>query len=216
MDVPISDVADLLQEEHGIAVVVEGRTFRLPAPVKGDPGFAVLRVLGLVDTVSPVGAAAHGATGVAIGVWRRPDIYVARWTSGRRWVVGYRLAAGSEPNDYIRIEGRLPTRLETGNWYGAVPEEVEQAFLEADLLLDDPPFPIPPPPAASRSAAGSKASSASGSSSAPARAARPAPRSRPSTVRREAAPTTRLCPGCRMHKALAQFVTGSDRCVDCR
>lgn len=211
MDVPISDVADLLQEEHGIAVEVEGRTFRLPAPVKGDPGFAVLRVLGLVDTVSPVGAAAHGPTGVAVGVWRRPDLYVARWTSGRRWVVGYRLAAGSEPNDYIRMEGRLPTRLETGNWYGAVPEEVEQTFLDADLLLDDPPFPIPPPPAAV-----SRPVRKNSSPSASTRAPRPAPRARPATAKREAVPTTRLCPGCRMHKALAQFVTGSDRCVDCR
>lgn len=217
----LSDVADQLRHDHGIAADVDGRSFVLPEPVKGDPGFAVLRVLGLADTLSPVGAAAHGPNGVAIGVWHRPALYVARWTRGRRWVVGYRLAAGSEPNDYIRMEGRLPTRLETGNWYGAVPDDVEQAFLEADLLLEEPPFPIPaalPPP--ERSAARRPSTPASPGASRPGaskRAARePRGKAAPPSRRDQATTGTRLCPGCSMRKAATQFVAGSDRCVDCR
>jgi len=148
VDEAMAEAAEELRSGHGFVVDVEGRRIRLVEPVRGDPGSAVLRTLGLVEALSPVGAAAHGPAGVAVGVWRNPELYLVRWTKGKRWVVGYRLAGGSRPNHYVRTEGRIPTRFETGHWYGAVPEEVDEAFLDADLLLDDPPFPLPkvPPP----------------------------------------------------------------------
>ena len=206
----MAEAIDTLRGGHGYVVNVDGRSIHLVEPVRGDPGNAVLRALGLVEGVTPVGAAAFGPTGVAVGVWRNPDLYLARWTKGRRWVVAYRLAGGSSPNHYVRTEGRIPTRFETGTWYGAVPSEVDEAFLEADLLLDDPPFPVPaaPPPP-------------------PAPAARAPRQSKPAAPRRERTPAhktaaprrsedIRLCPSCRMHKRPSQFVTGSDLCVDCR
>lgn len=209
----MAEAAGTLRNGHGFVIDVEGRRIRLVEPVRGDPGHAVLRTLGLVEDLSPVGAAAHGPSGVAAGVWRNPDLYLVRWTKGRRWVVGYRLGGGSRPNQYVRTEGRIPTRFETGNWYGPVPDEVDEAFLDADLMLDDPPFPIPaapPPPAAPIRASTEKAKRA-----APARAPRTA-RAKPVTAARSKPEPTRVCPSCRMHKVPSQFVAGTDLCVDCR
>ena len=146
MEADIADAVEQLRHERKIAVEVEDRTIRLMEPVTGDPGSAVLRVLGTAQAASPVGVASHGPGKVAVGVWRSPDLYLARWTNGKRWVVGYRLPGGAKPNDYVRIEGRIPTRLETDNWYGPVPPAVDEAFMDAGVLLDDPPFPVPPPP----------------------------------------------------------------------
>ncbi|MFP5319944.1 MAG: hypothetical protein ACLGI2_16840 [Acidimicrobiia bacterium] len=212
MDGPLADAAESLRDDHATLVAVEDRLLRLQEPVNGDPGFAVLRALGIAQAASPVAAAARGRNGVALGVWRRPDLFVARWTPGKRWVVGYRLTGASRVNDYVRTEGRLPTRLETGNWYGPVPDEVTEVFLEAGVLLDEPPFEVPaaapPPPARPPS------------SSSPVNRTPSAPRARTRAAatpsRAAATPSTRLCPSCRMQKAAAQFVAGSDYCVDCR
>jgi hypothetical protein len=109
-----SDLADAvaqLRQERKITISVEDRTIRLIDPVGGDPGSAVLRVLGTAQAASPVGVASHGPGKLAVGVWRAPYLYLARWTNGKRWVVGYRLPAGAKPNDYVRMEGRIPTRL---------------------------------------------------------------------------------------------------------
>lgn len=217
MDSDIADAAAQLRADRHVAVDVSERTIRLLDPVNGDPGFAVLRVLGTAQDASPVGAASHGPGRVAVGVWRAPDLYLARWTNGKRWVVGYRLPGDAKPNDYVRMEGRIPTRLEIQNWYAAVPEPVEEAFLDAGVDLEDPPFPVPapPPPPPPRPAA------------APAVAARRAPRAAaapraprapkpPAPAKPAKAPATRLCGVCRMQKAASQFVPGSDACVDCR
>lgn len=210
MDPALADAVELLRRGGQVALAVEDRTIRLVDPVRGDPGSAVLRLLGVAQAASPVGAAATaGPARVAAGVWRGPDLYLTRWTAGKRWVVGYQLTDGARPNDYVRMEGRIPSRLETGNWYGDVPEAVDEAFLEAGLLLEDPPFevarPVARPVASPRSAP---------------RPSGPRPtKSRPppaASGRRPAAPVTRLCPECRMSKAAGQFVAGSDRCIDCR
>jgi len=218
VDDDLTDAVESLRREHRLAVDVDGRTLTLVEAVKGDPGHAVLRALGAAERVSPVAAAAYGAAGVAAGVWSNPELYLARWTKGRRWVVGYRLSGGSTPNHYVRTEGRIPTRLETGNWYTTVPDEVRALFADAGLSVDERPFagvevpgadlppthpPRTPPPA-----------------SAPRRAA--APRTpRPPRPPRPPSPrarteATRVCPVCRMHKAAGQFVAGSGLCVDCR
>jgi hypothetical protein len=204
----IADAVEQLRHERKIAIEVEDRTIRLMDPVPGDPGSAVLRVLGTAQAASPVGVASHSPGKLAVGVWRAPDLYLARWTNGKRWVVGYRLPGGSKPNDYVRIEGRIPTRLETDNWYGPVPAAVDEAFMDAGVLLDDPPFPVPvapaKPPAPERRTRAAAAPRA-------ARAPRAAPAPKPAP-----APTSRVCPSCGMRKVLAQFVAGSDLCVDCR
>jgi hypothetical protein len=204
----IADAVEQLRQERKIAVEVEDRTIRLMDPVPGDPGSAVLRVLGTAQAASPVGVASHGPGKLAVGVWRAPELYLARWTNGKRWVVGYRLPGGSKPNDYVRIEGRIPTRLETDNWYGPVPAAVDEAFMDAGVLLDDPPFPVPAAPP--RPPAPEPRVRAAPAPRAP-RAPRPAPAPKPAP-----APTSRVCPSCGMRKALAQFVPSSDLCVDCR
>lgn len=216
MDDRLAEAAELLRHDHGLAVEVEDRTIRLVEPVKGDLGHAVLRVLGVAQDAAPVAAAAHGPAGVAAATWRSPELYLARWTKGKRWVVGYRLSGGAKPHDYVRTEGRIPTRLETGNWYGPVPDPVSEAFFDSGLLLDDPPFPLPPPeqpapvkappPARPRPAAPRPASAG--------RKARPQPTK--ASAPKAASGGLRLCPSCRMHKGLAQFVPGSDYCIDCR
>ncbi len=206
----IADAVEQLRHERKIAVEVEDRTIRLLDPVPGDPGSAVLRVLGTAQAASPVGVASHGPGKLAVGVWRAPELYLARWTNGKRWVVGYRLPGGSKPNDYVRIEGRIPTRLETDNWYGPVPAAVDEAFMDAGVLLDDPPFPVPPPPP--RPPAPEPRQRAAPAGRAPREArprAAPAPKPAP-------APTSRVCASCGLRKAMAQFVAGSDLCVDCR
>lgn len=212
----MAEALDALRGSHGDAVKVEGRGVWLTEPVKGDPGNAVLRALGALEEVSPVGAAAHGPAGVAVGVWRNPRLYLARWTKGRRWVVAYHLGGGSLPNHYVRTEGRIPTRFETGSWYGAVPDEVDEAFLDADLLLDDPPFPVPaapppPPPAAAKGTGAPRAAAPR-----PPATPRPPKPAKPPPAPRARADVTRLCPSCSMHKRPVQFVEGSDLCVDCR
>lgn len=218
MDPDIADAADLLRHERNLVFEVEDRTIRLVEPVTGDPGSAVLRVLGTTQGASPVGVASHGPGRVAVGVWRSPDLYLARWTNGKRWVVGYRLPGGAKPSDYVRMEGRIPTRMEIDNWYAAVPAEVDEAFLDAGVLLDDPPFPVPPPPPPPRAAdagATGRAGPGRGGARTPRAARPPKPRAAPAP-RPEPAPTTRVCPSCRMLKAVGQFVAGSDLCVDCR
>lgn len=208
----MADAVETLRS-HKVAVDIEGRRISLVEPVKGDPGSAVLRTLGLVEEASPVGAAAYGPTGVAAGVWRNPELYLVRWTKGRRWVVGYRLGAGSRPNHYFRTEGRIPTRFEMGNWYQDVPEEVDDAFLEGDLMLADPPFPLPaePPPVV----APARPATARITRTAPARTPR-ATKPKAVTAPKSKPDLTRVCPTCRMHKAPGQFVPGSELCVDCR
>ena len=207
-------VQQLLADET--AVEITGRTIRLAEPVRGDAGAATLRVLGSAQAAAPVGAAAHAATGVAAGVWRPPNLYLARW-SKNRWVVGYRLASGSKPNDYVRSEGRIPSRLETGNWYLTVPDEVAEAFVEVGLSLELPPFPLPelpedePRPTRPGRQAPVRPPRAAG---APA-GRTPAPK-RPPAPKPAPAPTTRVCPGCNMRRTLTQFTGESDLCVDCR
>jgi hypothetical protein len=226
VDVHIAEAAERLRYDHGIKVEVDDKTILVVEPVKGDPGLTVLRVLGVAQAAPVAGAAAHGPNGVAAGVWRKPELYVARWTSGRRWVSGYRLTGTSRLSDYVGTEGHVPTRLETGNWYGPVPDEISDLFLEAGILLDDPPFPVPaPPPAPSRpvpdAPPAAKRAAPGRSSSAPVRR-EPAPRPKasppraPAPARPAAARATRVCPSCRMHKGASQFVPGSDLCVDCR
>jgi hypothetical protein len=218
VDDDLTDAVEALRREHHLRVDVDERTITLTEAVKGDPGHAVLRALGVAERVSPVGAAAYGPTGVAAGVWANPDLYLARWTKGRRWVVGYRLTGGSTPNHYVRTEGRIPTRLETGNWYTTVPDGVRQAFSAAGLSLDERPFaavdvpgadaPPPPPPRTPPPPKAPRRASAP-------RTPRPPKPSRPPSPRARTE-ATRVCPVCRMHKASGQFVAGSDLCVDCR
>jgi hypothetical protein len=215
VDADIAEAAAELRAGRSVAFDVSDRTILLLEAVKGDPGSAVLRVLGAAQAASPVGAASHGPGRVAAGVWRAPELYLARWTNGRRWVVGYRLPADAKPNDYVRMEGRIPTRLEIDNWYAAVPDAVDEAFLDAGVLLDDPPFPVPAPapapPAPTRDGHGKRGAAATPRS--PSARARAAGATAPERVR---APTTQLCAVCRMRKAASQFVAGSDACVDCR
>ena len=211
MESDIADAVAQLRQERKIAIEVEDRTIRLIEPVSGDPGSAVLRVLATAQAASPVAVASHAPGRLAVGVWRAPHLYLARWTNGKRWVVGYRLPSDAKPNDYVRMEGRIPTRLETDNWYGPVPAEVDEAFLDAGLMLDDPPFPVPPPPP--RPPAPEPRRRAAPAGPRPAREPRtraaPAPKPAP-------APTTRVCAACGLRKSLMQFVAGSDLCVDCR
>lgn len=206
----IADAVEQLRQERRIAFEVEDRTIRLTEPVNGDPGSAVLRVLGSAQAASPVGVASHGPGKLALGVWRAPELYLARWTNGKRWVVGYRLPADAKPNDYVRMEGRIPTRLETDNWYGAVPEAVDEAFLDAGLILDDPPFPVPPAPP--RPAAPEPRPRVAPAS----RAARAAKPRAAAAARPEPVPTSRVCGSCGLVKSVTQFVPGSGLCVDCR
>ncbi|MGH9001337.1 MAG: hypothetical protein ACRDY7_18330, partial [Acidimicrobiia bacterium] len=151
---PLRDALDVLTEERGLAAELSERTIRLRDAVKGDPRLAALRVLGVAQTASPVGAAAFGPEGVAAAVWSAPELYLVGWTATNRWLVGYRLTGGAGPNDYVRSEGRIPSHLEIGNWYQDAPEEASAAFAGVGLSLGTPPFPLPeappPPPAATR------------------------------------------------------------------
>jgi hypothetical protein len=220
---PFAEAVGRLSDE-GLALEISGRTFRIIDPVRGDAGAAALRLLGMVQTAAPVGIATHGANQVAAAVWAPPRLYVVRWARNR-WVVGYRLASGSRPNDYVRTEGRIPGHLEMGNWYESVPDEVSDAFAGVGLALASPPFPVPaqpesePPPTPRRTAAsGGRVSAAE-----KAPPARPAPRrvgSRtpkpPPAPKPPPPPTSRVCPGCNMRRTLTQFEPGSELCVDCR
>jgi hypothetical protein len=218
---PFAEAVGRLSDE-GLALEISGRTCRIVDPVRGDAGAAALRLLGMVQMAAPVGIATHGATQVAAAVWAPPRLYVVRWARNR-WVVGYRLASGSRPNDYVRTEGRIPGHLEIGNWYESVPDEISDAFTGVGLTLASPPFPVPvqpepdPPPTPRRTAAsGGRVSAAE-----KAPPARPASR-RVSTPKPPPAPkpppppTSRVCPGCNMRRTLTQFEPGSELCVDCR
>ena len=220
---PFAQAVARLSDE-GLALEITSRTFRLVDPVRGDAGAAALRLLGMVQAAAPVAIATHGATQVAAAVWTPPRLFVARW--GRnRWVVGYRLAGGSRPNDYVRTEGRIPGHLETGNWYESVPDDVAEAFAGVGLTLASPPFPVPAqpepeaPPTSRRSTAGGSGGRVF--SAEKASPARPAPRKvsvpkPPPAPKPPPPPTSRVCPGCNMRRTLTQFAPGSDLCVDCR
>lgn len=204
---------EALQDRYD-QIEVSGRTIRLETPVNGDAGFAALRMLGIAQAAFPVGVATHSPSGVAIGVWNPPDLYLARWTQNR-WVVGYRLPKGSRPADYIGAEGRIPSRLETGHWYASVPEEVSAAFREVGLMLEAPPFPPPEAPPAPKPTPKSMERAAR---KAPPRPSPPrvTPRREPPAPKPPPPPTDRVCAGCNMRRALTQFVPGSDLCIDCR
>ena len=218
---PFAEAVGRLSDE-GLALEISGRTFRIVDPVRGDAGAAALRLLGMVQQAAPVAIATHGATQVAAAVWAPPRLYVVRW-SRNRWVVGYRLAGGSRPNDYVRSEGRIPGHLEMGNWYETVPDEISETFTGVGLELASPPFPVPaqpepePPPAPRRTAASGGGRVSAAEKAPPARPARrvstpkppPAPKPPPP-------PTSRVCPGCNMRRTLTQFEPGSELCIDCR
>lgn len=211
--------------DEGLALEISGRTFRIVDPVRGDAGAAALRLLGMVQAAAPVAIATHGATQVAVAVWAPPRLYVVRWARNR-WMVGYRLAGGSRPNDYVRSEGRIPGHLEMGNWYESVPDEIADTFTDVGLSLVSPPFPVPaqaepePPPTPRRTAGASSGRVSAAEKAPPARPARkvsaPKPPKPPPAPKRPAPPTTRVCPGCNMRRTLTQFEPGSDLCVDCR
>jgi hypothetical protein len=216
---PFAQAVNLLTDE-GLALEISGRTFRVVDPVRGDAGAAAMRLLGMVQAAAPVAIATHGSTQVAAAVWAPPRLYVARW-SRNRWVVGYRLAAGSRPNDYVRTEGRIPGHLEMGNWYESVPDEVSDMFVDVGLSLASPPFPVPaqpdpPPPSTPRRTAASSSGRVSAAAKAP--PARPAPRAPkpPPAPMPPAPPTSKVCPGCNMRRTLTQFEPGSELCIDCR
>jgi hypothetical protein len=208
------EAVEALHDRYDQIEVAE-RTIRLETPVNGDAGSAALRMLAIAQAAFPVGVAAHGPAMVAIGVWSPPDLYLARWTQNR-WVVGYRLPKGSKPGDYIS-EGRIPSRLETGNWYASIPDEVGRAFREVGLSLEAPPFPPPDvitPPAkktATRAPRKPPSRPAAGTT-----ATRPAPPHKTEAPKPPPAPTSRVCPACNTRRALTQFTPGSDLCVDCR
>ena len=219
---PFAEAVSRLSDE-GLALEITGRAFRIVDPVRGDAGAAALRLLGMVQGAAPVGIATHGANQVAAAVWVPPRLYVVRW-SRNRWVVGYRLAGGSRPNDYVRSEGRIPGHLEIGNWYESAPDEVSDTFTAVGLTLDSPPFPVPaqpepePPATPRRTAAASGGRVPSAEKAPPARPAprRVTPRKPPPAPKAPPAPTSRVCPGCNMRRTLTQFEPGSDLCVDCR
>jgi hypothetical protein len=214
-----SEAIDLAVEQladEGVKATVEDRVIRVINPVPGSPHLAVLQALGQASTASPVGAAAHGPSGVAAAVWMAPTLYVVRWTGPSRWVAHYKFPARARPDEYLREESGIPSRLNRGNWYGDVPDEVNEAFFTVGLLLDEPPFPVPQPPARPPSAASSpparKRTAASPRAAAAPRA--PRPKAPPKPVK--AVPvTTRTCPECNLSKHVSQFVAGSDMCSDC-
>jgi hypothetical protein len=219
---PFAQAVSLLTDE-GLALEISGRTFRVVDPVRGDAGAAAMRLLGMVQAAAPVAIATHGGTQVAAAVWAPPRLYVARWARNR-WVVGYRLAAGSRPNDYVRTEGRIPGHLEMGHWYESVPDDISGTFDEVGLSLASPPFPVPaqpePParPTPRRTAASSSGRVSAGEKAPP---ARPAPRKvsapkPPPAPTPPPPPTSKVCPGCNMRRMLTQFEAGSELCVDCR
>jgi hypothetical protein len=215
---PFAEAVGRLSDE-GLALEITGRTFRIVDPVRGDAGAAALRLLGMVQQAAPVAIATHGSTQVAAAVWAPPRLYVVRW-SRNRWVVGYRLAGGSRPNDYVRSEGRIPGHLEMGHWYESVPDEISETFTGVGLELASPPFPVPaqpepePPPLPRRTAASSSGRvSAAEKAPVPRRASTPKP---PPAPKPPPPPTSRLCPGCNMRRTLTQFEPGSELCIDCR
>lgn len=197
----------------GFKAAVEDRVIRLSNPVMGSPHLAVLRALGAAAAAAPVGAAAHGPAGVAAAVWLGPDLHVCRWTGAARWVASYRFPPRARPDEYLREESGIPSRLNRGNWYGSVPDEVAEAFLAVGILLDEPPFPVPRPPrrpALEAAPARRKAAPRVPAEQRPARKkAAPARPVRPVA-------SVRTCPGCNLSKHPSQFVAGSDLCVDCR
>src|SRR5690606_37891772 len=122
---------------------------------------------------------------------------------------------------YLREESGIPSRLNKGNWYKDVPDELSEAFFAVGLLLDEPPFavpkppprPAPPEPAPTRSSSGSRTRTpAAPKAPAAPRAPRPKAPARPA----KAVAATRSCPGCNLSKHPSQFIEGSDLCVDCR
>lgn len=224
-------VADL-GVAHGLQARLSDRTILITSEVRGSPHLAVLQALGLAARAAPVGAAAHGPTGVAAGVWLAPDLYLVRWTGANRWVAGYRFSRSGRPDDYVREATGIPSQLARGDWHGEVPDEVAESFLDVGILLDEPPFPVPqppptPPPAATparparstRSArSGPSEGTATGTTSATgsARAARTKPARPARPAKKAAAPTLRSCPSCHLQKHVSQFEPGSDLCADCR
>ena len=219
---PLATALELLAERHD-RITLDGRIIKLESPVMGDTGFAALKIIGVAQSAHPVGVATFGPASVSIGVWNPPDLYLARWTS-KRWVVGYKLPKGSRPVDYISSEGRIPSRLEKGNWYGDdVPDDILLAFAEVGLDLDEPPFEPPPPPPppepkpAVKRAPGSRSVAIGGpKATRPAAAPRTPASRKPPEPKPEPPPTDKLCPSCGMIKKLTQFEAGSEFCVDCR
>jgi hypothetical protein len=210
----LAEAVEALHDKYDQIEVAE-RTVRLETPVNGDAGSAALRMLAIAQAAFPVGVAAHGPGMVAIGVWSPPDLYLARWTQNR-WVVGYRLPKGSKPGDYMS-EGRIPSRLETGNWYASIPDEVREAFLAVGLSLEAPPFPPPEvAPPAKKPPSRTPRKPPSRPAASPAAVRPPAPRKTEAAPKPPPAPTTRVCPACNTRRALHQFTPGSDLCVDCR
>jgi hypothetical protein len=213
---PLQAALEELAAEHGIKATIHDRVIRLTEEVSGSPHHLCLEALGVAAAATPVAATAHGPAGAVAAVWSAPDLYIARWTPGNRWVAAYRFPPRGKPDDYLREESGIPSRFGKGNWYKDVPEEVEEAFLTVGLLLDEPPFPVAdPPPRAIAEPVAKRTSARSTTPRAP--AAPRAPRKRAAApVKKAAPPSTRTCPMCNLQKHVSQFIPDSDYCVDCR
>jgi hypothetical protein len=211
----IEQALDEFVAESGVTAHLEDRTIRLLDPVPGSPHLAVLRVLGFATKAGPVGAAAHGPQGVAAAVWDSPTMYMVRWTGGSRWVSWFKFPARGRPDDYLREASGIPSALTKGNWYDEVPDEITEAFLVVGVLLDEPPFPVPQPPAPPPEPASSSPSPRAPRTSAAPRPRAPRRPAAPATPKK-VVPVTRTCAACNLAKHPSQFVEGSDLCVDCR
>jgi hypothetical protein len=131
----IAEATRDLVEEQGIGAEQDDRHIRLLQPC-GNAVAAALRVIGLAQDAAPVGAVAAGPKGAAALVWNDPELIVASFAGKRRRVTRFRLTGQLKPNDYARSEGRIPTALETDNWYGPIPDAIEEAFLEVGIFLE--------------------------------------------------------------------------------
>jgi len=213
----VDEAIDQLGEELGITARVEDRIIRLTSSVPGSPHLAILQVLGFAAKAAPIGGVAHGPNGVAAAVWLGPELYIVRWTGKSRWVSAFKFSPRARPDEYVREDAGIPSHLGRGSWYGDVPDDVAEAFFRVGLLLDEPPFPVPQPPEPPPSPSKPTRASASRAPAAQRAPREPrAPRKKVAAAPKKVVPTMRTCALCNLQKHPAQFVEGSDLCVDCR
>ena len=135
----IEAAAEVLGVELGLDVEVEGNLITITTILATDPSKMALRVIGLASAAPAVGVIARNETTTAAAAWRKPDLVVVHRTPKGRRVTHSKVTGTLSPADHLKSEGRIPTRFEMDNWYGAVPvpAHVEDVLLEADVLLDD-------------------------------------------------------------------------------
>jgi hypothetical protein len=139
---PIADTVRALIDD-GIAAEAYGRRIDILWPVRHALMTAV-KTLEAAQEGSPVGVRVSDGVCELVAAWVDPDLLVAEITDEYRQITRYP-EARLLPSGQFTYRREDPNRSANHRWrYGALPDEVVDAFLQADIVMERGLSRVPP------------------------------------------------------------------------